>query len=61
MKKLNDWMSSPVTWGSYLKFGGIVTAISLLIYGVAMAYIFWDSIVERLDTIISTIREKFDR
>lgn len=60
MKTKHEWMNKPFTWGQYLKLCGIVAAIGLVIDGAVAAWIFWDSIMEKLDTIIYAVREKFN-
>lgn len=52
MKKWNEIKDRPMTWGSYLKFGGIAAAVSVLISAAAYVCIFMDDIRDRLDEII---------
>ena len=60
MKTKHEWMNKPFTWGQYLKLCGIVGAIALVIDGALAAWGFWDSIMEKLDTIIYAIKEMFN-
>ena len=44
MMKMKEWMTTPITWGTYLKFGGICSLIGLAISGITYAIIFKDDI-----------------
>ena len=61
MKTKHEWTNKPVTWGQYLKLGGIVGAIVLVIETAVIAWVFWGSIMERLDSIIDAIKTNFNK
>ena len=44
LTRFKDWTKKPITWGGYLKFGGICMAISLAFTAVSYVIIFWSEI-----------------
>lgn len=61
MKGKYNWISKPITWGSYLKFAGICSAISMAIAAVEIVWIWWDEITDWLDRKLSRVKAFFKR
>ena len=57
MKNWN-WLDKPITWRSSLRLSAIMTAISLLGYGIYTAVIFWDDITRKLDELTDLVKSK---